>query len=248
MTRDGLSVKRSFSRTSYPAADIVLTDDNFVSIGSAVREGRKIFDNLRKGVKYYLAVKVALVLIFILPIILNVPLPFAPIQIILLEMFMDLAASSGFVAEGFESDLMTRPPRDPSAKFLDRGTLTGIFASAISLFVAVSFCYLTAYYRSGDLVYAQTVAFSTWIISHIFLAFVRRSEKEPLLKRGLFSNRVMVLWAIAAIGLLVVVIYVPFLQGLVRVTALGWVDWATVVAASFVATIWIEAAKYIRPK
>ncbi|MGD0805123.1 MAG: HAD-IC family P-type ATPase [Candidatus Bathyarchaeia archaeon] len=230
------------------AADIVLTDDNFVSIGSAVREGRKIFDNLRKGVKYYLAVKVALVLIFILPIILNVPLPFAPIQIILLEMFMDLAASSGFVAEGFESDLMTRPPRDPSAKFLDRGTLTGIFASAISLFVAVSFCYLTAYYRSGDLVYAQTVAFSTWIISHIFLAFVRRSEKEPLLKRGLFSNRVMVLWAIAAIGLLVVVIYVPFLQGLVRVTALGWVDWATVVAASFVATIWIEAAKYIRPK
>ncbi len=230
------------------AADIVLTDDNFVSIGSAVREGRKIFDNLRKGVKYYLAVKVALVLIFVLPIILNVPLPFAPIQIILLEMFMDLAASSGFVAEGFESDLMTRPPRDPSAKFLDRGTLTGIFASAISLFVAVSFCYLTAYYRSGDLVYAQTVAFSAWIISHIMLAFVRRSEKEPLLKRGLFSNRVMVLWAISAVALLLAVIYVPFLQGLVKVTALGRFDWATVIGASFLATIWIEAAKYLRPK
>jgi Ca2+-transporting ATPase len=230
------------------AADIVLTDDNFVSIGSAVREGRKIFDNLRKGVKYYLAVKVALVLIFILPIILDVPLPFAPIQIILLEMFMDLAASSGFVAEGFESDLMTRPPRDPSAKFLDRGTLTGIFASAISLFVAVSFCYLTAYYRSGDLIYAQTVAFSAWIVSHILLAFVRRSEKEPLLKRGLFSNKVMVLWAISAVGLLLAVVYVPFLQGLVKVTALGWLDWATVIAASIVATIWIEVAKYIQPK
>jgi Ca2+-transporting ATPase len=230
------------------AADIVLTDDNFVSIGSAVQEGRKIFDNLRKGVKYYLAVKVALVLIFTLPIILNVPLPFAPIQIILLEMFMDLAASSGFVAEGFESDLMSRPPRDPAAKFLDRGTLTGILASALSLFVAVSFCYLTAYYRSGDLIYAQTIAFSAWIISHIMLAFVRRSEKEPLLKRGLFSNRVMVLWAISAVVLLLAVIYVPFLQGLVKVTALGLVDWATVIAASFVATIWIEAAKYIRPK
>lgn len=230
------------------AADIVLTDDNFVSIGSAVREGRKIFDNLRKGVKYYLAVKVALVLIFILPIVLDVPLPFAPIQIILLEMFMDLAASSGFVAEGFESDLMTRPPRDPAAKFLDRGTLTGIFASALSLFVAVSFCYLTAYYRSGNLVYAQTVAFSAWIVSHILLAFVRRSEKEPLLKRGLFSNRVMVLWAFSAVGLLLAVVYVPFLQGLVKVTALGWLDWATVILASFVATIWIEVAKYIQPK
>jgi len=230
------------------AADMVLTDDNFVSIGSAVREGRKIFDNLRKGVKYYLAVKVALVLIFLLPIVLNVPLPFAPIQIILLEMFMDLAASSGFVAEGFESDLMKRPPRDPKAKFLDRGTLTGIFASALSLFVAVSFCYLVAYYRTNNLVYAQTVAFSAWIISHIFLAFVRRSENEPLLKRGLFSNRVMVLWAIAAVGMLLAAVYFPFLQGLVKVTAIRKLDWAMVVGASFAATIWIEAAKYIRRK
>lgn len=230
------------------AADMVLTDDNFVSIGSAVREGRKIFDNLRKGVKYYLAVKVALVLIFLLPIILNVPLPFAPIQIILLEMFMDLAASSGFVAEGPEFDLMKRPPRDPEAKFLDRGTLTGIFASALSLFVAVSFCYLIAYYRTDNLVYAQTVAFSAWIISHIFLAFVRRSENEPLLKKGLFSNRVMVLWAIAAIGMLLVAIYVPFLQELVKVTAIRKLDWAMILGASFAATIWIEIAKYIRRK
>lgn len=228
------------------AADIVLTDDDFVSIGSAVREGRKIFDNLRKGVKYYLAVKVALVLIFLLPIALNVPLPFAPIQIILLEMFMDLAASSGFVAEGFESDLMRRPPRDPRAKFLDRGTLTGIFASAVSLFVAVSFCYLVAYTRTGNLVYAQTVAFSAWIISHIFLAFVRRSEKTPLLKAGLFSNRVMVLWAIAAVGMLLAVTYVPFLQDLVKVTAIRKLDWAMILGSSFVATVWIEAAKYIK--
>lgn len=229
------------------AADMILTDDNFVSIGSAVREGRKIFDNLSKGVKYYLAVKVALVLIFLLPIMLNVPLPFAPIQIILLEMFMDLAASSGFVAEDFESDLMKRPPRNPEAKFLDQGTLIGIFASAISLFIAVSFCYLTAYWRSnGDLVYAQTVAFSAWIISHIFLAFVRRSESEPLLSKGLLSNRVMVLWAVAAIGMLAASIYLPFLQGLVKVSPLSGLDWITIIGASFLATIWIEIAKYFK--
>ncbi len=228
------------------AADMILTDDNFVSIGSAIREGRKIFDNLSKGVKYYLAVKVALVLIFVLPIVLDVPLPFAPIQIIILEMFMDLAASSGFVAEGFEPDLMRRPPRDPEAKFLDAGTLTGIFVSAVSLFVAVSYCYLTVYYRTGDLVYSQTVAFSAWILSHIFLAFVRRSEAEPLLKRGIFSNRVMVLWAVTAIGMLAASTYVPFLQGLVRTAALAPGDWVTAVGASFLATFWIEALKYLR--
>jgi Ca2+-transporting ATPase len=228
------------------AADMILTDDNFVSIGSAIREGRKIFDNLSKGVKYYLAVKVALVLIFVLPIVLDVPLPFAPIQIIILEMFMDLAASSGFVAEGFEPDLMRRPPRDPEAKFLDAGTLTGILVSAVSLFAAVSYCYLTVYNRTGDLVYSQTVAFSAWILSHIFLAFVRRSEAEPLLRRGIFSNRVMVLWAVTAIGMLAASTYVPFLQGLVRTAALAPGDWVTAIGASFLSTFWIEALKYLR--
>jgi len=177
-----------------------------------------------------------------------VPLPFAPIQIILLEMFMDLAASSGFVAEGDEPDLMKRPPRDPKAKFLDRGTLAGIFMSAMCLFVAVSYCYLAVYYSTGNLVYAQTVAFAAWIISHIFLAFVRRSETEPLLKRGLFSNRVMVLWAVAAAGMLVASTVIPLLQTLVKTTSLSLLDWAMVLVASFLATFWIDAMKLVRRK
>jgi Ca2+-transporting ATPase len=242
----GIAMGRRGTDAAKEAADIVLTDDNFVSIGSAVKEGRKIFDNLRKGVKYYLAVKVALVLIFVLPIILDVPLPFAPIQIILLEMFMDLAASSGFVAERAEPDLMIRPPRDPSARFLDRSTLTGIFVSALCLFVAVSYCYLSVYYATGNLVYAQTVAFSAWILSHIFLAFVRRSETEPLLRKGMFSNRVMVLWATAAVGMLLAVTAVPILQTVVKTTTISVMDWARVLVASFLATAWIDVAKLFR--
>jgi len=242
----GIAMGQRGTDAAKEAADMVLTDDNFVSIGSAVQEGRKIFDNLKKGTKYYLAVKVALVLIFLLPIILDVPLPFAPIQIILLEMFMDIAASMGFVAEKADPDLMSRPPRDPTAKILDRGTLTGIFVSALCLFVSVSYCYLSVYYVTGDLVYAQTVAFSAWILSHIFLAFVRRSETEPLLKRGLFSNRVMVLWAITAIGMLVAVTAIPILQTVVKTTWIEPIDWARVIIASYLATVWIEVAKYVR--
>lgn len=242
----GIAMGQRGTDAAKEAADMVLTDDNFVSIGTAVQEGRKIFDNLKKGTKYYLAVKVALVLIFLLPIILDVPLPFAPIQIILLEMFMDLAASSGFVAEKAEPDLMSRPPRDPAAKLLDRNTLTGIFVSALCLFASVSYCYLSVYYATGDLVYAQTVAFSAWILSHIFLAFVRRSETEPLLKRGLFSNRVMVLWAVTAVGMLVAVTAIPILQTLVKTTWIQLIDWARVIVASFLATVWIEAVKYVR--
>jgi Ca2+-transporting ATPase len=244
----GISMGQKGTDAAKEAADIILTDDNFVSIGSAVREGRKIFDNLRKGVQYYLSVKVALVLIFLLPIVLGMPLPFAPIQIIILEMFMDLAASSGFVAEGMEPDIMKRPPRDPKERILNRKMLTRIFIGAACLFVAVSVCYVFTYYTTGNTVYAQTVAFAAWILSHIFLAFNTRSETEPLVKRGLFSNRVMVSWSVAAVVMLVVVTVVPGLQTLVRTTSLGLGDWLLVLVASFVATFWIEVAKLIEKR
>jgi Ca2+-transporting ATPase len=242
----GISMGLKGTDAAKEASDMILTDDNFVSIGSAVREGRKIFDNLKKGIRYYLSVKVALVLIFLLPILLGIPLPFAPIQIILLEMFMDLAASSGFVAEGMEPDIMKRPPRNPQERVLNRQTLRSIFVGAICLFFAVSLCYLVTYYRTGSLVYAQTTAFAAWILAHIFLAFNSRSETEPLVKRGLFSNKVMVVWGIAAIVMLVCVTIIPGLQTLVRTTAITLSDWLLVLVASFAATFWIEAVKLIR--
>jgi Ca2+-transporting ATPase len=242
----GISMGLKGTDAAKEAADMILTDDNFVSIGSAVREGRKIFDNLKKGIRYYLAVKVALVLIFLLPILLNVPLPFAPIQIILLEMFMDLAASSGFVAEGMEPDIMKRPPRDPKERILNRQTLTGVFIGAVCLFAAVSICYLLTYYKTGNLVYAQTAAFATWILSHIFLAFNMRSETQPLIQRGLFSNRVMVIWGLAAIVMLVSATIIPILQTLIKTTFLSLSDWLLVLCASFAATFWIEVVKLIK--
>jgi Ca2+-transporting ATPase len=230
------------------AADMVLTDDNFVTIGAAVREGRRIFDNLKKGVRYYLAVKVALVAIFLLPIILDVPLPLLPIQIVLLELFMDLGASSAFVAEPEEADVMKRPPRNPKERFITRGMLLSIFVSALGLFVAVSACYLLTYYLTGDLTRAQTVAFATWIFTHIFLAFNLRSERQPLFKSGIFSNKVMIGWALAAILTLLLAVTVPALQTVLKTTTLTAFDWVLVLAVSFLSTFWIEVTKWIRGK
>jgi Ca2+-transporting ATPase len=242
----GISMGQKGTDAAKEAADMILTDDNFVSIGSAVREGRKIFDNLKKGVRYYLSVKVALVLISLLPILLGIPLPFAPIQIIILEMFMDLAASSGFVAEGLEPDIMKRPPRNPRERLLNKKTLTRIFVGAGCLFVAVSLCYLLTYYRTGNLVYAQTVAFAAWIMTHIFLAFNTRSETEPLARSGLFSNKVMVIWGLTAIVMLILATVVPILQTLIKTTSLELPDWLLVLGASFAATFWIEVTKLIK--
>jgi len=232
-------------------ADMILTDDNFATIETAVKEGRKLYSNLRKGVRYYLACKVALVSIFLVPIILGIPLPFAPIQIIVLELFMDLAASATFVAEPEEAGIMNKPPNSPNEKFMNRKMLTSLSLGALSLFVAVTATYLFTWYQdptSAALQHAQTVAFATWMIGHILLALNFRSEKEPLSKLGVLSNKVMVLWALVVVATLLIGTNLPAIANPLKITSLAPIDWVVVVLAAFVGTFWIEIKKIIQRK
>ncbi len=194
------------------AAEVVLSDDNYVTITEGVFEGRKFFDNLRKGIKYYLSVKAALVLIFLAPVLLGIPMPLAPIQIILLELFMDLAASSGFVAEPAEPGIHTRPPRNPKENIISNAVIRDILTKGFVLFAAVTGVYLYARSRDLGLREAQTFAFSAWIFGHIVLAFVSRSDETPLISMGVFTNWVIDLWAAFAVSALVAGMYVPFLS------------------------------------
>ena len=227
-------------------ADMILTDDNFATVATAVREGRKMYDNLRKGVRYYLACKVALVASFLLPLALGVPLPFAPIQIIVLELFMDLAASATFVAEPEERDVMIRSPRNPKEKFMTRSMQSSIFVSSLGLFLAVSVSYLFHWYGGYSLAQAQTAAFSAWMLGHIFLAFNLRSQKEPLYRLGFLSNRLMPVWAVIAVSALLLSVNVAPLQESLRTAFLPVTSWILILVIAFAATFWLEAKKLIQ--
>jgi Ca2+-transporting ATPase len=234
-------------------ADMVLTDDNFATMETAVKEGRKLFGNLRKGVRYYLACKVALVASFLLPIALGVPLLFAPVQIIVLELFMDLAASATFVAEPEESGIMTKPPLNPKGRFMNRTMVGTLLMGALSLFAAVSATFLATWYLNPNLAVverttlAQTVAFATWMLGHIFLALNFRSDREPLVKLGFLSNKIMVFWALVVVVTLLLGTSIPFVNDSLKITNLSLSDWALVFIVSFAATFWMELKKILRP-
>ena len=187
-----------------------------------------------------------------MPIILGIPLPFAPIQIIVLELFMDLAASATFVAEPEEAGIMSKPPNNPNEKFIDKSILTSLALGALSLFAAVSATYIFTWYSSATLPtnsaiqHAQTVAFATWMIGHILLALNFRSEKEPLSKLGVLSNKIMVLWALIVAATLLLATNVPGIAGALKITSLSGTDWALVIIAAFVSTFWIELRKILR--
>jgi Ca2+-transporting ATPase len=241
----GVAMGETGTDVARSAAALVLAHDNFTTIVNAIKEGRVLFANLTKGVRYYLACKVALVSATLLPVLLHIPVPFAPIQIILMELFMDLAASATFVNEPAEANLMRCPPRDPEENFMNRRMVTSIFRSAAGLFAAVSVAYLVTWYTTGNLVRSQTVAFVTWLLGHLLLAINLRSEHEPLFRLGFFSNRLMIIWGLATVIFLLFVTFMPGVQSLLKIMPLRAEDWLLALIVSLVGTCWIEARKLL---
>ncbi len=241
----GIAMGETGTDVAREAADMVLADDNYATIVRATGEGRILFENLKKGVRYYLACKVALVSITLLAVLIGVPVPFAPVQIILMELFMDVAASATFVAEPPEGDLMRLPPRDSKVSFMNRSMVASIFIAAAGLFAAVSVAYLITWYSGAGQLQAQTVAFVTWLIGHVLLAFNLRSEREPLIRLGVFSNRLMIVWAVATVLFILIIAFVPGIQALFKTGILSSSEWALVVGTALVGTFWLEVRKWL---
>jgi P-type Ca2+ transporter type 2C len=222
------------------AARAVLADDNYATLARGVFEGRHFFDNLHKGVNYYLAVKVALIAIFLLPVLFGLPLPFAPIQIIVLEMFMDLAASAGFVAEPAEPDITRRPPRNTATALMDGAALRSIFFKGALLFAAVMSAYAWATWRELSPAAVQTCAFAAWMVGHVALAFISRSDRDSVLRLGLFTNQVMNWWAVAAIVFVLLGIYVPALREALHFASVALGD---LLICAALALLWVAPAE-----
>lgn len=217
----GVAMGRSGSDVAKETADLILADDNFATIALAVHEGRKLYANLRKAVAFYLAAKLALVLASLVAVLAAAPLPFAPIQLILMELFMDLFASITFTAEPAEGGLMRQRPRGLRARFLDAPLMRRIAVGGLALGAAVAVSYLVAWLGGGDQRVAQTSAFVTWMIGHATLALIMRSERGFSLGRSVASNRPYLVWVALAVVVVAAAQAVPAVATLLHAAALA---------------------------
>ena len=239
----GVAMGRNGTDVAREAADVVLADDNLATITEAVRTGRTLYANLRKAVRFYLAVKVGLVGVSLAAVLLRLPVPFEPVQIILMELFMDIGASIAFVMEPPEDDVMARPPRNPRLPFMDRSMQFGILAGGLSLGAAVLIPYLVAWTQGLDRGQAQTAAFVAWMIGNVVLAGHMRAERTSIV-RTLLSNRGYVIWAAAAILTVVVGLGLPLLQERLHLEPLPVSVWLVAIAAALVLPSWWELWKW----
>jgi Ca2+-transporting ATPase len=156
---------------------------------------------------------------------------------------MDLAASAGFVTEPAEKTIYTRRPRNPKARFPDARMIREIAISAASLFAAVMVAYFYAQWQGLSETEVQTIAFSAWIMGHIILAFVSRSDDEPLYVLGPLSNRVMDAWAVLAFSFLLVAVAVSSVGLQLRLSTLTASQFGLIFVIALVTIGWREIVK-----
>jgi Ca2+-transporting ATPase len=228
------------------SADMVLTDDNYASIVSAVEQGRVIYSNIRKFVYYLLSCNMAEIAIIFLGIIFTKGSPLTVIQLLWLNLITDGAPALALGTEKGEPDIMNRPPRPTNERIVNRFMANGIIIQTVAITVATLTAYLAglAYYSDRPNV-ATTMAFVTLSVSELLRAFTARSERYPLYKIGVFSNKYMNMAFVTSLVLLLVVVYIPFLQSIFNTTALGWEQWRMILPLLFIPALAAEVGKFI---
>jgi len=222
-------------------ADMVLTDDNYASIVAAIDQGRVIYANIRKFVFYLLSCNGAEILTILTAILVGVPSPLTAIQLLWLNLVTDGAPALALGMEKGEPDSMDKPPRPVSEAIINPEMWSRIGIQT----VAIAAVTLTAYFigRSFFPAAAGTMAFATISFSELLRAFTSRSDRYPLLKIGIFTNKAMLYAVSTSALLLLAVIYVPFLQPIFDTVPLNATQWAIILPLLLVPAVVAEMTK-----
>ncbi len=247
----GIAMGITGTDVSKESADMVLTDDNFASIVSAIEQGRIIYSNIRKFVYFLLACNVGEILIVFGAMLMGFPIPLKPIQLLWLNLVSDGAPALALGMEKGEPDIMKEPPRPPKEPVINADMAIGIAVVSVVDAIAILLVFYLGMQRypghPGHIEAAQTMAFVTLCISELLRAFTARSEHHSLFSIGVFSNPWMV-WATGASFLLVLLVtYLPFLQPFFDTIPLTLGDWLFMAPFFFASPIAMELVKvYLR--
>lgn len=242
----GISMGITGTDVAKNTAEVILTDDNFATIVHAVEEGRIIYANIKKFVSFLLSCNIGEVLIVFIAILLNLPIPLTPIQLLWLNLVTDSFPALALGVEKGEEGIMNEPPRDPNEEILDRGTsfIIGVQAVAITIATLGAYFYgLNTY--PGNIEAARTMAFATLIVAELLRAYSARSTHQTLLEIGIFSNRSMVLATATSFVLMLIVLYVPFISELFNVISPSLADWGVIAGLAFIPLFLGEIRKFL---
>ncbi|KYO65865.1 calcium-transporting P-type ATPase, PMR1-type [Thermovenabulum gondwanense] len=224
-------------------ADMILTDDNFASIVSAVEEGRTIYSNIRKFIFFLLSCNIAEILIIFTAMLIGMPVPLKPIQLLWLNLLTDAFPALALGMEKKEDYIMEIPPRKPEEPIMDKKMKVQIAVQSIFMTISILGVFYFALNSNFSIEKARTFAFATLIFGELLRAFTSRSETESIFKLGFFTNSFMLLGTSLSFLLLLAVLYIPSLNKIFDTVSLSAKDWIYIIVFGLIPFASAEISK-----
>lgn len=227
-------------------SDMIVTDDNFASIVSAVEEGRGIYDNIKKFIHFLLSCNAGEILVMFLASLAGMPVPLLPIHILWMNLVTDGLPALALGVDPPDRNLMRQPPRPSDEPVMTRSHALRILLQGALLAACSLAAFVFVLYVEGEGIQrARTAAFIVISVSQLFHSFNCRNQRESLFTIGVFSNPKLVLAVLVSFGLQIVVVTVPFLQGVFKTASLTLIDWGMIVLLSTLPLWFMEAVKWV---
>lgn len=240
----GVAMGITGTDVSKEASHMLLLDDNFATIVKTVREGRRIFDNIRKFIKYTMTSNLGEIWTIFLAPLLGLPIPLLPIHILWINLVTDGVPGLALAAEPGEKNIMSRPPRDPKESIFARGLGThiiwvGLLMGAISIMTQ-------AWFIDAKQAHWQTMVFTVLCLSQMGHVLAIRSEEESFFSQGALSNKPLIGAVLLTFALQMLTIYVPFLNPIFKTVPLTAGELAVTLALSTIVFLAVEIEKAIK--
>jgi len=227
------------------SAALVITDDDFTSIAGGIRQGRGIFDNLRKAMAYIVAVHVVIFGMSLIPVLGPTwPLVLLPLQIAIIELIIDPACSIVFESEQIDPRIMAQPPRRPGEPVLTRRVLVMSALQGLTVLAAVAAVFFWAVYTGRPDTEVRSLAFAALLVGNLCLILVNRSWRLVIWRSVRERRNPTLKWILGgAAAALVLLLSVPWLRDAFGFGPIGLLDWFVVLFAGFVGVTWFEVYK-----
>jgi Ca2+-transporting ATPase len=247
----GIAMGITGTDVSKEASSLILSDDNFSTIVAAIEEGRGIYENIRKFIRYLLASNVGEIMTMFIAMMAGLPLPLVPIQILWVNLVTDGLPAMALGVDQAEKDLMQHKPRSAKENIFARRLGWKI----ISRGILIGICTLAAFWLvlradpsdAATLLKAQSVAFATLVMAQLIHVFDCRSSRS-IFHRNPLQNRYLVLAVLSSLILMLAVMYVDTLQPIFKTVPLGWKDWILVLIAAGIPTFLMGLGSVLSPK
>ena len=229
------------------AADMILADDNFATMATVIKEGRKIYANIKKSILFLLPTSFAEGLIVAFSILTGQEIPLQPAQLLWINLVSAITIQFAFVFEQAESNIMNKPPRTRSQKMFSKADLRQMALVSVLMATFALIGYEWFLHLGVSEISASTMVVNTIVISKIFYFFSIRTDKFAL-SQASFENK-QAWWIIGLmLGFQLFLTYVPFMQTAFKVTALSLTEWSVITAFSALILIIVELKKFFQKR